>query len=255
MGSFSSFFVASGRIFLGWAHVFRGRAIRFLIAVESHRDPQNSVRWLLGLHDDLGYAIDEHCVRWGNGIHIKHDLMEGIHSFFIQNIEQDSCVLDVGCGIGAVAHAIASAKKGRVIGVDLNEASIAFAKKHFQLPNLEFRVMDATRDSMERKVDVVVLSSLLEHIDDRIGLLKDLISTVQPRVVLVRVPMLERHYFTALKLHLRMFAYTDPTHRVEYTIAGFKMEMDAAGLTIDEMTVRWGDLWAVCRPVVRGGVE
>jgi len=250
--SFSSFLIACGRTLLGRAHSFRGRAIRFLLAIESHHAPQESVRWLLPLHDDLAHCIDEHCVRWGQGVHIKHELMEGIHSFFVQNIAPGACVLDVGCGIGAVAHAIAAATTGRVIGVDLEPESVAFAQAHYQLPNLEFRVMDATRDSVNTPVDVVVLSSLLEHIEDRVGLLKDLQSTIQPQLILLRVPMLERHYFTPIKQKLGLFAYTDPTHYTEYTVQEFTAEMDAAGLYIDEMTVRWGDLWAVCRPTQDG---
>ncbi len=240
--------IACGRMPFGRAHGFRGRIIRFLLTIETHRDPRDSTRWLLSLHDDLGYLIDEHCVRWGKGIHVKHDLMKGIHSFFVEHIAPGACVLDVGCGIGAVAHAIASERKGRVIGIDLDAANIAFANKRFHHPNLEFRVMDATRDSVEGHVDVVVLSSLLEHIEDRIGLLKSLLSKVQPQIILLRVPLLERHYFTAIKQDLGMYAYTDPTHIIEYTVAGFRQEMDASGLMIEELTIRWGDIWAVCLP-------
>ena len=60
-------------------------------------------------------------------MHIKHKIMDGIHSFFTDRIPKGSRVLDVGCGNGALAHAIAVHSQAEVIGMDISDAHIRFA--------------------------------------------------------------------------------------------------------------------------------
>ncbi|HEX8484736.1 class I SAM-dependent methyltransferase [Sphingomonas sp.] len=53
--------------------------------------------------------------------------------------------LDIGCGAGATAHALATARgDADVIGADLSEGLIAVARSRPPLPNLRFVVCDAT---------------------------------------------------------------------------------------------------------------
>ena len=56
----------------------------------------------------------------------------------------DERILDVGCGDGKVTAEIARAvPRGLAVGVDASPQMIEFATKAFELPNLDFRVVDA----------------------------------------------------------------------------------------------------------------
>ncbi len=73
-------------------------------------------------------------------------------------------VLDVGCGSGVVADALAECA-GSVLGIDGNPEAIAFASKQFRRPNLSFRrgLVDEL-DLPEGAFDACVCMELLEHI-------------------------------------------------------------------------------------------
>lgn len=227
---------------------FRLDAIKALILAEPKSDPSKSASWLLEISDFVNSEIDKQCVEMGQGIHIKHNIMSGIHSFFYERIKPGSRVLDIGCGHGAVSHSIAVHANANVIGIDLNEEGIAFGKRRFSHPLLTLVVGDATSDLPDEDFDVIVMSSLLEHIDERPKLLRKLTLRYSPEKFLIRVPLFERHYYAALKKRLGLFAYTDPDHRTEYTADSFTREIRAAGLDLFHSEVRWGDLWAECVP-------
>ena len=227
---------------------FRQYVIMAMLLPEFSAPPRESIRWFLGIYDSVEKAINHQCLRWGNGVHIKHELMEGIHSFFYERIPEGASVLDVGCGYGAVAYSIVTHVPAHVTGTDMNEKQIAFARQRFIHPNLRFELGDATKDLPVEPVDVVVLSSVIEHIPTRVELLKKLIDRYDPKLFLIRVPMFERHFFAALKRELGLFPYTDATHVIEYSPASFVSEMDQTGLHVRYMEIKWGDIWAECVP-------
>ena len=224
--------------------------IKGLVLMEENKAPihdhRKSLIRLLDTHGFIEATIDRQCVHWGSGVHVKHRIMDGIHSFFSDRVLEGSRVLDVGCGIGALAYDIAVNSQAMVIGMDTNVAHIQFALDHFQHPRLRFVLGDVTTDLPSEKIDVLILSSLLEHLDDRIGFLRKLQTNYKPGKFLIRVPTFERHYFAALKRHLHLFAFTDLDHRLEYTLESFIFEMHAAGLKILHYEIRWGDIWAEC---------
>ena len=219
-----------------------------ILMEEDQEDTQKSLHRLLDVHGFIETVIDRKCIAWGDGIHVKHQIMDGIHSFFTDRIPPGSRVLDVGSGIGALAHSLAVRSQVEVIGMDTSKAHVRFARERFQHPRLRFVVGDVTAEMPGEKIDAVVLSSVLEHLDDRIGFLKKLQNKYQPKTYLIRVPTFERHYHTALKRSLGLFPYTDPDHRLEYTMESFAEEMKAAGMVIRYIEVRWGDIWAECIP-------
>ena len=174
--------------------------IKTMVGAEESADPREATKWLLGVYDYVNYEIDLQCKRWGDGVHIKHEVMDGIHSFFYERIEKNAKVLDLGCGYGALAHAIAVHSDAQVLAIDFDAAQIEFGKKRFTHPNIQFVVGDVFKDIPEiGSVDVVVLSSVLEHLKNRPEFFKDLTARFKPKKFLIRVPTFERNIHAALK--------------------------------------------------------
>jgi 2-polyprenyl-3-methyl-5-hydroxy-6-metoxy-1,4-benzoquinol methylase len=227
----------------------RKTIVKIMIGAERNTKPQDAVRWLLEVYDLINLEIDAQCIQWGDGVHIKHELMDGIHAFFYERIPHGSKVLDLGCGNGALAFSIVEHANAKVLGIDFNAAQIEFGKKRFLHPDLELMVGDVFTDIPKDGVfDVIVLSSVLEHLKDRSEFLKKLTERFKPRKFLIRVPTLERHFSTALKLNLGLFPYVDSTHELEYSPKIFYDEMAQAGLKINHFEIRWADIWAECVP-------
>lgn len=181
-----------------------------------------------------------------DGLHPKHRLMN-YHGYFMDRVGARDRVLDVGCGNGALALDLAP-RCARVIGVDLSERNVAEARRRLALRgarNVEFRVGDATRMAFDEAVDCVVLSNVLEHVEDRVGMLLRL-AAAAPRL-LIRVPLIERDWISLYKKELGIEHRLDPTHFIEYTQEGFAAELAEAGLEEESRQVRFGEIWASCR--------
>lgn len=129
------------------------------------------------------------------GVHPKHRLLN-YHKFFIENVNPEDAVLDLGCGNSLVALDVAN-KARDVLGVDLSERNIRIARENLDKrgsKNEIFKVGDATKEELARRFDKVILSNVLEYIDDRIEFLRR-IRKLSP-VILLRVPMLNRDWQT-----------------------------------------------------------
>jgi hypothetical protein len=86
---------------------------------------------------------------------------------------------------------------------------------------------------------------VLEHLQNREALLARLQATIVPRCILIRVPLYERDWRVPLKQELGVEWRLDPTHETEYTVDSFQRELNGAGLSVSDMQVRWGEIWAV----------
>ncbi|HLD25605.1 MAG TPA: methyltransferase domain-containing protein [Candidatus Andersenbacteria bacterium] len=176
-----------------------------------------------------------------NGMHPKHRLTK-YHEFFINNLNSADHVLDIGCGYGDVAFDAAQVAAS-VTGIDFDEASIAEARRRYQAANLTFLVGDAVTHQFNQSFSVIIMSNVLEHIDNRVGLLQK-IKALAPKLLL-RVPMLDRDWLPLLKQELGLDYRLDPTHRIEYTEAIFRQELANAGYTIKHLHVRFGEMYCV----------
>ena len=134
----------------------------------------------------------------------------------------------------------------RVTAIDSNAQALAEARARHVRANLTFVEGDAGRDLPPEHWDVIVLSNVLEHIDDRVGLLRRLVERHTPSRLLVRVPLFERHWHMPLRRELGVDYFSDPTHHIEHTLAEFEAEMEAAGLVVVERLTLWGEIWARC---------
>lgn len=204
---------------------------------------------LLEIDRVVAGQIDLAAMDYGGGVHVKHRLMP-YHDFFVSRIRRSDRVLDVGCGYGAVAHSIASRTGARVTGIDLDAANVAQARQRYPAPNVSFVHGQAPGDLTVEHFDVVVLSNVLEHIEQRVIFLRQLRDKATPSRLLIRVPMIDREWRVPLRAELGLFHYSDPTHFTEYTRESFEREMAASGLRIDHLQINWGEIWAEVRPAV-----
>ena len=222
-----------------------------LFVLESRGDAAEGLRRLFALQDRLELAVNERAMAYGRGEHPKHRLTR-YHDFFIERIKDGERVLDVGCGYGAVARSIARAMPAsQVTGVDYDPKKLSQARAGDNPPNLSFVESDATKAVPDGPWDVVVLSNVLEHIKDRVGLLKALLATTKARRFLIRVPLFERDWKLAMRRELGVNYYSDPDHKIEPRQSEFRSEMAQAGLAVDELITPWGEIWAMMSPLDR----
>jgi glycosyltransferase involved in cell wall biosynthesis/2-polyprenyl-3-methyl-5-hydroxy-6-metoxy-1,4-benzoquinol methylase len=210
-------------------------------------EPDAGLRLLFGVEDLLYPVEGELAVRYGGGIHTKHRHMK-YHDFFVDRVHPGETVLDIGCGVGAVAHDVAERSGAKVTGIDLSETNIATARQRHAHPGVTYVAGDALRLQTTGKTDVIILSNVLEHIAGRPGFLRTLIGLAQPQRVLIRVPLFERDWRIPLRRELQVEYRLDPTHETEYTLESFAAEMKEAGLRVVHQEVRWGEVWAECEP-------
>jgi 2-polyprenyl-3-methyl-5-hydroxy-6-metoxy-1,4-benzoquinol methylase len=207
--------------------------------------PDEALRFMFRLDNALYLSQGDYAVKYGQGTHTKHRHMN-YHDFFVTRIHDGEQVLDIGCGIGAVAHEVAERSGAYVTGIDILEKSIVYARQHYAHPRVTYMVGDVLKGLPETSapIDVVILSNVLEHLPDRANFLRRVQSVVEPSRILIRVPLFERDWRVPLKKELGVEWRLDDTHETEYTIESYKAEIDAAGLVIRHLEVHWGEIWS-----------
>jgi SAM-dependent methyltransferase len=206
----------------------------------------DALRLLFRIQAALYPVLGRKSVEYGGGTHTKHRHTR-YHDFFTSRVRRDERVLDVGCGIGAVAFDLADRSGAWVVGVDLSAENIETARQRYRHPRVEYRVQDGVRDSHDAAFDVVVLSNILEHLSERPHFLRQLQQAAKPSKMLIRVPLFERDWQVPLKRELGVEWRLDTTHETEYTLESFADEIQQAGCRIVHQEVRWGEIWAEVR--------
>ena len=154
----------------------------------------------------------------------------------------------LGCGKGELALDLAERAGARVVGVDVSPRYLAFARERSAHPNVEYVEADVLSWRPEEPFDVVVLSNVLEHVDRRVELLRTLVESARPKLLLLRVPVRTRHWHVPLRRELGLEHRSDPQHHVEYATDDFVAELHEAGLEPTEVVHAWGEIWAAARP-------
>src|SRR5689334_24546681 len=93
-------------------------------------------------------------------------------------------VLDVGCGGGILAEAMA-ARGARVTGIDLGDAPLKVAQLHLLESGLEVDYRKVEAEALARDMpgafDVVTCMELLEHVPDPSAMVQACATLVRPR--------------------------------------------------------------------------
>lgn len=235
-------------------HLFRSRAVdgicarifRLWVSALTRLPPAEALRRLLLLDDHLLRRVDLLAIELDGGVHAKHRIMR-YHEFFLRRVESGERVLDVGCGKGELAFDLAE-HGAWVTGIDVNRVSIAFARERHAHERLTLIEADALEWVSPDRFDVVILSNVLEHIEPRVPLLARLAELARPNRVLIRVPVLERDWTVGLRRELGLPYFSDSTHVLEYDRETLVVELEQAGLALDEVEQHWGELWVVATP-------
>lgn len=117
------------------------------------------------------------------------------------------------------------------------------AKQRYSASNIEYIIGDVIEDLPDQKFDVIILSNVLEHIENRTEFLRRIKNLASK--ILIRVPMLNRDWITLYKKELGIEWRLDRTHYVEYTLASFKKELKKAELSLENYSIQFGEIWAV----------
>ncbi len=151
-------------------------------------------------------------------------------------------ILDIGCGNGLLTYDLAQ-KARHVTAIDINKDNIEFARLNYNRENIKYLHGDATRFNFKTRFDTVVMSNLLEHIDNRPSFLAKIRKLAN--TFLIRVPQFDRDWLTYYKSELGVEYRLDPTHKIEYTMASLSQELKQAGMGIKRASIQFGEIWVV----------
>ena len=104
-------------------------------------------------------------------------------AYYLANPKTGQKILDIGCGRGELAFALAKAG-AEVTGIDYSESAISIAKDMFcdgnnSLPNLKYFNDDFLQMQFDSKFDVIIAMDLIEHIEqENLGVFLKKISTL-----------------------------------------------------------------------------
>lgn len=203
-------------------------------------DRIDDIKELIKFHNYLENKISQKAIKLNNGIHPKHRIMN-YHTFFLDNTDENSKILDIGCGRGELTYDLAKKAK-QVIAIDISRNKINEAKKKFNRDNIKYINDDATKYNFKEKFDFVVLSNILEHIKDR----HDFLTKIKhlAKIFLIRVPMINRSWLSIYEKELGLEYRLDKEHQIEYTFETFQKEMESVGLKIMSYSIQFGEIWA-----------
>ena len=222
-----------------------GKVIREIISV---RCPKDNLVLLFNLEKRIYKLTNDEACRYENGIHPKHRHIK-YHDFFCNRISVGEKVVDIGSGNGALAYDLAE-RGAFVTGIEISKEKHREANIRFAHPRINYVHGNAIKELPNKRFDTVVLSNVLEHIDDRVGFLNIIQSKLEPGKWLIRVPLYERDWRVPLMEELGIDYRLDGTHFIEYTQDNFKLELEQAGLKAVHIQIQWGEIWCEVRPVL-----
>jgi len=201
---------------------------------------QFQMKLLLKLHNYLYRKISKLSKIINNNVHPKHRIIN-YHKFFLDNIEKDSKILDIGCGKGELAYDLANIAN-IVVACDINKNYLDIAKKRYKRDNIIYLFADATNYNFNETFDYIILSCVLEYIKDRVKFLSRIKSLAN--ILLIRAATINRSWLTLYKKELGLENKDDLARTIGYTFDIFQNELESVGLRIISYSIQFGEIWA-----------
>lgn len=198
---------------------------------------------------DLGWFFNRQALelsfqhyRWD-----QHPMRRDSAAFLLGGLQPGQRVLDLGCGVGDLSALIAP-RVGRVVGIDHSESRIQEAKAKHKLGNLEFQCGDAFEyvDAAATDFDVLILTHVLEHLDDAHSFLVRCRERFES--VFIEVPDFQESFLNLCRVDLaRGLVYSDLDHVREYDRDELRNELVEAGWVVAAEDHRYGFLRFWCQ--------
>ncbi len=170
----------------------------------------------------------------------QHPVRTYTRDFILQRIHPSDRVLDLGCKEGYMSDYIAE-KAALVVGMDLDAAAISVAKARYHRENLSFVEGEAGAylETLDTPFDVLILSHILEHLDEPEAFL--LRFKGRFRRIYIEVPDFDRYYLNQYrKDHNVALLYSDNDHVSEFDRTELRALLNACGLRIEQEEYRFG---------------
>jgi SAM-dependent methyltransferase len=155
----------------------------------------------------------------------------GDNPFLHRHIKPTDRVLEIGCSSGRVLSKVQAAER---VGIDTDAKAIERGRKEH--PELTLLCADARAYSGD--FDVVILSHVLEHIDEPEALLKSL----RFERLYIEVPDFEVTPLNPVRAQRGLIAHTDADHVAEFTRDELEDLFRSSGLDVIDHEFRWGFL-------------
>lgn len=106
-------------------------------------------------------------------------------AFLLSHLKPHHTILDVGCGPGTITADLAQlVPDGKVTGVDAVESVLETARGHVEgrgIRNCVFEAVDANSlPYADASFDVVFCHQVLQHVNDQVGILKEMLRVAKP---------------------------------------------------------------------------
>lgn len=143
--------------------------------------------------DDTGVVTGNTYDKYGSSNPVVKKLMANFEATLAElfALASPKSLLDVGCGEGVLIHEWAKQiAPARVVGLDLEEASIQAGWAQRQADNLEYRIMDVSQKGLpfaDGEFEVATAIEVLEHVPDPADTVAEM-ARVASKWLLVSVP-------------------------------------------------------------------
>lgn len=132
-------------------------------------DGQSVADWQGQLFDEL--VRRDPASTFGLG-HLQDVLWEKRIALAERYCDPARLTVDVGCGNGHVARAVAERTNGRVLGIDVSRECVRFAREHNDHPLVEYRQSASAELDPGQACGLVTMYEVLEHLEDPVGELR-----------------------------------------------------------------------------------
>lgn len=168
-------------------------------------------------------------------IHPKH-LVEIEKQWYLSGLDKNDIVLDLGCGNGY--QTIKAAQKcKKIIGLDKNTQNLNIAKKMSKdkkINNIQFKELDLEKKLIFKNnyFDKVLILDILEHLNNRGQFLSEIKRVLKPGGIgFLSLPNKDTSW-KKIQKKTGINYYTDPDHKIEYSLNQIKKILNKAGFKI-----------------------